>query len=117
MDRVCPRVGNFYQRRSRRRESRSTLLRHSPWREHLGAGHGSRASIPRSRRVRHPRGQDEDDLARDLYHSQRLRHLDHDDEQAAVPFDVRYGSKRRDDDRHDCVACACDEHPRESWIR
>ena len=79
--------------------------------------HGSRAAIPRSRRVRHPCGQDEADLARDLHDSRRVRHLDHDDEQAPIPFDVRNGSDWRDDDRHDCIACACDEHPRESWIR
>ena len=117
MDRVYPFVGNCEQYRQRGRKSRTAQLWHSPWRERLGAGRGSRASIPRSRRVRHPRGQDGDDLARDLYHSNRVRYCDHDDEQAAVPLDVRYGSDRRDDDRHDCAACACDEHPRASWIR
>ena len=117
MDWVCPFVGNYEHCHYRGRESRTAQLRHSPWRERLGAGRGSRASIPHSRRDRHGGGQDEDDLTRHLYHSNRVRHLDYDDEQAPIPFDVRYGSDRRDDDRHDCLARACDEHPRESWIR
>ena len=114
---MSPFVGNCYQRRRGGRKSRTAQLWISPWRERLGAGHGARASIPRSRRVRHPCGQDEVDLTRDLYHSHRVRHLDHDDEQAPIPFDVRNSSKWRDDDRHDCLARACDEHPRASRIR
>ena len=117
MDWVCPFVGNYEHCHYRGRESRSAQLRHSPWRECLGAGHGTRASIPSSRLVRHGCDQDQADLARHLYHSRRVRHIDHDDEQAAVPFDVRYCSDRRDDDRHDCLARACNEHPRASWIR
>ena len=125
MDRVYPSLGTsacrwwdgYSKWYSRGRKSRTAQLRHSPWRERLGAGHGSRASIPHSRRDRHGGGQDEADLARDLHDSRRVRHLDHDDEQAPIPFDVRYGSDRRDDDRNDCAACACDEHPRASWIR
>ena len=117
MDWVCPFVGNYEHRHYRGRESRTAELRHSPWRERLGAGYGSRSSIPRSRRVRQPCGQDEDDLARDLYDSRRICRRDHDDGQTPISLDVRNGSDRRDDDRHDCLARACDEHPRASWIR
>ena len=117
MDRVCPWMGNFQQRRSRGRRSFPARLQYSPWRERLGARRGSRSSIPRSRYVRQPCGQDRNDLARHLYHSRRICDINYDGRQAPIPFDVRNGSDRRDDDRHDCIACACDEHPRESWIR
>ena len=125
MDRVYPSLGTsacrwwdgYSKWYSRGRKSRTAQLRHSPRRERLGARYVPCASIPSSRLVRHGCDQDQADLARDLYDSRRVRHRDHDDGQTPIPLDVRYCSKRRDDDRHDCVARACDEHPRASWIR